>query len=178
MERFDREKFKNLMHHVIWRTQTRDGWGLVKTFKALWFFEARCFTLRGDVFSGAKYVKDQFGPRPLEAYQIISELVSERKIATYEEAFFDFSLKRAKALKAPLPGLLNETEAEDLNFWINYIDGKTASEISDESHDLGWEIAKQGSELPLYALLAQRVRDPDSNEMAWAKRRAEELQLP
>ncbi|MEM7423220.1 MAG: type II toxin-antitoxin system antitoxin SocA domain-containing protein [Pseudomonadota bacterium] len=175
---FDRDKFKSLIHHVIWRTQDRDGWGLTKTFKALWFFEARRYALNHETFSGARYIRDEFGPRPQGAYPLLSEMEAEERIRRYDEPYYSKTLKRAKALRPPPSDLLTEGQSRDLEYWIRYIDGMTAGEISEESHDYGWEIAVQGEELPLHALMAHRARDPDEEELEWARAEAARLGLP
>lgn len=178
LEQFDRDKYKNLIHHVIWKTQNRDGWGMVKLFKALWFFEAKRYSIAREKFSNAVYVRDSFGPRPKLAYQLLASLEADGRIQRYKEPHYSFSLERARSVRPPAPGLLNAEQARDLDFWIDYIDGKTAGEISEETHDYGWEIAKQGEELPLFAFLAHRLREPDAEEMEWAKQNARDLGLP
>ncbi len=178
MAEFNREKFKDLIHQVAWQVRDRDGWGLVKLFKVMWFFEARRYTVNGEVFSGGAYQRDTHGPRPRLAYQIIEELASEGRVSVRSEKFHSRTTRRPIALKPPKPGLLNESQARDLDYWISYVDGLSAAEISEESHDFGWEIADQGDDLPLYAILAERVRDPRGKELDWATRRAKELGLP
>jgi Protein of unknown function (DUF4065) len=178
MTDLERDKFKNLMHHVIWKTQDRDGWGLTKLFKVLWFFEARRFTLANERFSNAEYVRDEHGPRPKLAYQFLKELERQGAIRQYEEPYHRVKLRRAQALQTPRPGLLNAEQAQVLDQWISYIDGKSAAEISAESHDYGWEIAEQGDNLPLHAILASRVRDPKGKELDWARGIAKDLKLP
>ena len=54
----------------------------------------------------------------------------------------------------------------------------TAQSISDKTHDYGWEIARMGEEIPLYAVLAERVRHPRGDELEWARKEAERLGLP
>jgi hypothetical protein len=48
----------------------------------------------------------------------------------------------------------------------------------EQSHDYAWEIAKLGEEIPYHATFANRIRDPEGEELAWASRRAKELGLP
>lgn len=178
MTTFDREKYKNLIHHVAWQIKDRDGWGLTKLFKVLWFFEARRYSLHNEVFSGATYQRDEFGPRPRAVYLMLDEMEAEGLLSIQHSRMYNRTAKRPVALRPPKPGLLNESQAKDLSFWIDYVGGSTATAISDESHDYGWEITPQGEDIPLYAILAERVRAPEGEELDWAKRRAKELGLP
>ncbi|WP_138422060.1 type II toxin-antitoxin system antitoxin SocA domain-containing protein [Maritimibacter alexandrii] len=177
MAEFNREKFKDLIHQVAWQVRDRDGWGLVKLFKVMWFFEARRYTIEGEVFSGGAYQRDEFGPRPRGVYPILAELEREGRVSVRDEKFHSRTVKRPIALTAPPPGLLNESQARDLSYWISYVDGLSAAEISEESHDYGWEIVSQGDDIPLYAILAERVREPKGEELEWALMRASELGL-
>ncbi|WP_306111501.1 MULTISPECIES: type II toxin-antitoxin system antitoxin SocA domain-containing protein [unclassified Roseovarius] len=175
---YDKEKFKLLIHHVVWQVRDRDGWGLTKLFKVLWFFEARRYALHNDIFSGAKYQRDEFGPRPKGAYPLLSEMEKSGMISVVDTAFHDHKMRRPVPSQPPKPGLLNADQAKELQYWIDYVDGKSASEISEESHDYGWEIVGQGDDLPLHAILAERIRDPEGAELDWAMSRARELSLP
>ena len=163
---------------MIHRAGDRDGFGLTKLFKVLWFFEAKRFSIEHETFSGAEYTRDEHGPRPTLAYTLLPELEASGAIQRYSERYYNHDLRRARSLRPPATGLLNEDQARDLEYWINYVDGVSATQISEESHDYGWEIAKQGEKLPLVAFLASRVRDPNQDELAWAKERAKALGLP
>ena len=52
---FDREKFKRLVHYVIWCAGERYGFGAVELNKVLWFSDARAFMLLGKPITGASY---------------------------------------------------------------------------------------------------------------------------
>lgn len=50
--------------------------------------------------------------------------------------------------------------------------------ISDQSHDLGWEIARMGEVLPFHSVFVGRIKEAEGTQLEWAKRRAKELGLP
>ena len=69
-------------------------------------------------------------------------------------------------------------ELKTVDYWIEHIDkDHTAQSISAVSHDYAWDIAKMGEELPLFAILANRIREPDEQELERLQRRAKELGL-
>jgi hypothetical protein len=174
----DAEKLKDLIHEVAFATRDIHGFGRTKLYKVMWFFEARQYVIRGDAFSGATYVRDVNGPRLKHYEKWFRELEYEGRIKCFDEKVYNHTMKRVKGLKAPRPGLLSAEQSQDLKFWIKTVSEMTASEVSEYSHDYGWEIAEQGSDIPLTAILAERVRDPVGSELEWAKRRARELNLP
>ena len=64
-------------------------------------------------------------------------------------------------------------ELQIIDHWIEHIDkDHTAKSISDKSHDYGWDIAAQGEEIPLYAVLAERIREPSDQELERLKEKA------
>jgi hypothetical protein len=177
---FDREKFKRLVHYVVWRAGDRDGFGAVKLNKVLWFSDARAFMLRGSPITGAVYTRQKWGPVPRPLVPVREELVRERAIRVWKDRHYDHPATRFQALRAPDDlKIFDPEELETVNWWIEHIDkDHTAGSISEESHDYAWEIAQMGEELPYHAIFATRMRVPDDAEMNWARQRSKELSLP
>lgn len=154
---FEREKFENLMHYVIWKTSGKDGFGATKLYKVLWFSEAKAFILHKHPITGAVFVRDQHGPVPQIARQIRNELVSEGAISEShigKQWIF-------RSLKPPVRSFLSGTEREIVDYWIKHVDEEhTAESISDFSHNYGWEIASQGEILLYHSILADRFGNP------------------
>ena len=175
---FDREKFKNLVHYVIWKISGKDDFGATKLYKVLWFAEARSYVLRRKPISGAVYVRKEHGPVPKLGRAIREELAAEGKISQQQINRGKYSSWMFKCLAPPQKGFLTEEEKQDVDWWISHIDkDHTASSISELSHDYSWEIARQGEELPLFATLAARMREPTDLEIDSAKKRARERGL-
>jgi hypothetical protein len=172
--KYDKEKLKRLVHYVAWKAGKRDWFGAVKLNKVLWFADARQFVLTGKPITGAVYIREKFGPVPKHMLQIQAELEKEGLARIVP----DKPLKRLVALKSPDTSLFTKSELTMVNHWIEQIDKQhTAGSISEESHDYAWEIARMGEEIPLYAVLANRIRDPNDEELARTKKRAKELGL-
>jgi hypothetical protein len=175
---FDREKFKKLVHYVIWEMSGKDGFGATKLYKVLWYAEAKAFVLSGKPIAGATYLREKHGPVPKYAMQVRTELEAEGKIkqrlinrGQYKEWFFTSKVP-------PDTSFLTLQERKTVDYWIKHIDEEhTAGSISEESHDYAWEIAREGEEIPFYAVLANRLREPDDAELRRAKERAKELGL-
>jgi hypothetical protein len=176
---FDRERFKRLVHYVIWRAGDRDGFGAVKLNKVLWFSDARTFMLRGRPITGATYIRQKWGPVPKLAIPIRAELEHEGAIRVWTDRHYDYPTTRFKALRAPDVSIIDPEDIKTVDSWIEHIDkDHTAASISDESHDHAWEIAAMGEEIPYQAFFATRICDPDDEEAAWAAERAKDLGLP
>jgi hypothetical protein len=176
---FDRDRFKKLLHYVVWRAGDRDGFGAVKLYKVLWFSDARSFMLKRTPITGETYIRDQYGPRPQHAQSVIAELENEGAIRVTNDQYFNRPIRHFHSLRNPDKLSLSEEQKKIVDYWIEHIDrDHTAAYISDESHDLAWEIATQGEEIPYFALFTSRIRDPEEKELEWAKSVAKERGLP
>lgn len=168
---FDREKFKDAMHYVVAKAGGRPGFGATKLYKVLWFSESRMFLLYNRPIYNAEFVREKHGPVPRLAMPIREELQKEGRVEIWRDRLGGGQW-RFKAVAPVTTQRFSRDELDTINYWIKHIDeDHTATSISDESHDTGWEIARMGEKLPLYACLAEHLRDPTEEELAGAKRR-------
>jgi hypothetical protein len=174
----NREKFKALVLYIIWKTGHREGFGSTKLNKALWFSEARALEAFGKPITGETFVRDKYGPRSKNILAVCDELERDGLIEPFTERIYDYEVKRYRAFQPPDTSAFTAEELGFVDWWIGFIDKQTATAISKFSHDYGWEIAAMGEELPLYAFLARRVRDPRTDEeINWAQEEAKRLGL-
>jgi Protein of unknown function (DUF4065) len=170
----DITKLKRLIHYVAWKAGKRDWFGATKLYKVLWFADARQYVLKKKPITGATYIREKYGPVPKDAMIARRELEKEHAIKVSKED----KLTRIIGLSKPDLSMFSPDELQVVDYWIEYIDKEhTAGSISDESHDYAWEIAKMGEESPLFAVLADRIRDPNDRELEKFRQRAKELGL-
>jgi hypothetical protein len=176
---FDREKFRSLLHFVIWKAGDKDGFGTTKLYKVLWFADARAFMLHKQPITGEVYIREKYGPMPRHAPGMLNEMQRDGIIRIWSTKYFNKPIRRFESLQNPDRLSLTDAQRQIVEYWIKHIaDDHTATSISEETHDYTWEIAKLGEELPYAAIFATRARDPDGAELDWAKTRARELGLP
>jgi hypothetical protein len=158
----DLEKLKRLIHYVAWKAGKRDWFGATKLYKVLWFADARRFVLTNRSITNATYIREKYGPVPKHAMIARAQLEKDGAIQVRK----DGQLTRITARYEPDTSLFSKEELATVDYWIQHIDKEhTAQSISEESHDYAWEIAKTGEELPLFAVLANRIRDPSEQEL-------------
>jgi hypothetical protein len=103
-------------------------------------------------------------------------LVREGAIQQWRDMHFNHEGWKFKALTPPDPNMFTGEEKAAIDYWIKHIDeDHTATSISEQSHNYGWEIARMGERIPFHSLLADRVREPNDEELNWAKSKAKEL---
>ncbi len=175
---FDPDRFKALVLYVIWRTSERNDFGSTKLYKALWFAEARANEALGRPIAGETYIRDKFGPRPKHIREVLEELQNDEQIVVWSEPYHQYTITRFRAFQPPDTTVFGAEELSLIDWWIKHIDeAHTAASISEKSHDYAWKIAAMGEELPLHAFLASRIREPNDEELDWAKEAAEKLGL-
>jgi hypothetical protein len=117
--------------------------------------------LHGKPIAGAAYIREKHGPVPKQIMPIRDELERAGEIRVFKEG----NLIRITSDAKPDLSAFTREELQIIDFWIDHIDkDHTATSISDESHDYAWDIAQMGEEIPLYAILANRIRDPSEQE--------------
>jgi hypothetical protein len=173
---YDKERLKHLIHYVIWKVGARSGFGATKLYKSAWFADAKTFLLTGKSITGAPYIREKFGPIPKHGYPLRLELAKQHIISQWQlpgDGEWHF-----KALVPPESAWFTDNERKCIDHWSMLIaDKHTAASISDESHDYAWQIAPMGETLPFYSVLAERIRDPDGDELIRMRKKAEALGL-
>lgn len=170
---FDQSRLAALFHYVISRVGARPGFGATKLYKVAWFSDARQHMLTGRSITGAQYIKEEFGPVPAMARAVRSALVARGDISEWRDKGLFGEPWKFESLQQPDPNVFSSDELKCINYWaIHIADDHTAQSISEESHDYGWEIAALKEPLPFHAFLAERTREPNEDELEWAKQAA------
>lgn len=169
--RFDPDKFKNMVHYVIWKCPDGSKLGSTKLNKILWLSDMKFYMLHGRPISGATYTKQRFGPVPKPIMPVREELEKEGAIKVWRDARFagDRGKDVFVSRRPPDMSLFSRDELATIDYWLKHVcEEHTAASISEETHDYVWEIAKLGETIPMYAVFAARLREPNAEELAWA----------
>jgi len=173
---YDKERLKHLIHYVIWKVGARPGFGATKLYKSAWFSDARTYILHGHSITGAPYIREKHGPIPKYGIAVRNELAKENAIKQWQHG--GKGEWHFKAVTPPEPTWFSEEERKCIDYWsVHIASDHTAASISDESHDYAWEIAPMGEVLPFYSTLAERIRDPNDEELSRMRQRVEALGL-
>lgn len=162
------EKFKALVHFMVHECVNNPGrLGAVRLNKALWFTDVISYKSNGTSVTGEKYVKRQRGPVPARILSTLEELVAEDKIIIREPEF-QYDSRKFLALARPDPSVLSESERDLAATVLETVCGHSANDISELSHDIIWESAAEGEEIPLYATLAADKGEISEDVRLWA----------
>jgi uncharacterized phage-associated protein len=163
--RFDREKLKSVVHFICSQCAP-EQLGNVKLHKILYFADMLHFKHTGRALTGVKYTKQQFGPVARHLTSALAALEQEGSIEIRSRDYFGFT-KRDYIVRRPLSVQLANEEAALLHDVMQFVIGHSAREISELSHNVAWETAKMGEEIPYFSVWGwapSEVTDADIEE--------------
>ena len=158
-----------MVHYVCHTCPQQSKLGKTKLNKILWASEAEHYLRVGKPIAGETYVKMEMGPVSDNLLSMIDELCEEGALEVTTTKVYNFQKYEFVSLRDPdLSGFTDEE--------LGLIDavrdvvchGFTAESISKLSHNLAWEIAEDGKEIPHFTQLVSRLSDPDDDTITWA----------
>jgi hypothetical protein len=171
--RFSRDKFRRLVHHMVWRMGARDGVETGELNKALWLAESRAYQQHGRPIAGATYVRDTLGPVAREFPVSRDDLEAEGKITVRAARRDDQDVTLCAPGQPPDLTGIDDKDNEAIDWAIAFLGkDRAGASIGDRTPDYPWQIAQIGDVLPYHAALATRVRRPRGNELEWARSKA------
>jgi transcriptional regulator with XRE-family HTH domain len=167
------EKFKQVLLYVLERCAGKPNIGETVLYKLLYFIDFNYYEMYEQQLTGATYIKNKYGPTPIEFVKIIDKMKDSQEIKIIKDEYYGYPQKRYIPLKKSDLTKLKASEKEVIDQVIVQLSDKTATEISKYSHeDVPWKATKERDaidyELVFYRMPAYSVRsypDEDSNEI-------------
>lgn len=158
-ETYDERKFTELLLYVASKLTDDPEGGAVKLNKALWWAETAHVRMYGRSISGARYQKLQQGPAPRRLLPVREGLVERGEAVLREGWYRGYRQHRLIPQRPADVSVLSAEELEIVDQVLEAIRGKTAGELSSESHtEMGWKMVDVGEDIPMSsAYLADEV---------------------
>ena len=174
----DINRLDALVHYVCARCDNPNRLGATKLNKVLWYSDVFAFAETGQSITGASYVKRQFGPVPKEIMAARSRLQSNGAVLERKSLHHNYEQIQFIALR---PADISMFSAEQISMVDSVLEaicsGHTATSISQLSHDLVWEVAEIGEEIPMAAAaFAGNIGEIDEEDMAWARKEVDRIE--
>jgi uncharacterized phage-associated protein len=165
-------KFKALVHHVVATCGDPQRLGATRLNKICWYVDTLSFRVAARPVTDETYVKRQHGPVPRSILRVIRELEGEQKIHVRDHHYLPGRKMRIfVALEDADVSIFAPTELEIIDFVIKHVcNNHSAASISELSHDVIWEAANEGEEIPLAATLVAHPAELRGEIKAWADR--------
>ncbi len=124
---------------MVWFFSKKDRPYLTKLNKLMFYADYYFFKNHAVSLSGAKYIRDYYGPVP-EKFQTLYDNIKEIEIIENEHGSYTSSI-----IDKSEEELFNEQELETLNFVYEKFKNMYSSEIKDFSHEEKCWIANSGA---------------------------------
>ena len=116
---------------------------------------------------GLSYIKNTFGPTPVDFAKLSKQMATDGLIEEVKTAYYKHDMTKYLPLKEPNLELLSAQELEFIDFELEKHAGKTATELSNLSHkDIPWIGAKNKEILDYEAVF---YRSPETSVRAYCE---------
>jgi len=151
------DKFKQVLLYMLERCAGKPNIGETVLYKLLYFVDFNYYETYEEQLTGAKYIKNKYGPTPVEFVKIIDQMKNDGEIKVIKDKYYDYPQKRYIPLAKANLLKLKASEKEIIDKVLIAHSDKSDTEISNYSHeDLPWKATKD-KELIDYELVFYRT---------------------
>ncbi|MCA3563519.1 MAG: SocA family protein [Methylocystis sp.] len=164
------DRLSALLHYIIHAVPGSEL-GAVKLNKIAWFADRDNFIRSGRTISGREYIKLERGPVPSGVEDELEHLKRLGKITERRVKVVDYSRREFEAVTPPDASVFADDEREVIDEVIAFARQKSASEISEISHDDVWAEHELGETISLTRAAAAAFLQPvDERALNWVRR--------
>ena len=162
-------KFKELLLYVTEQSEGDSSFGATKANKLLFFADFQAYLHLGHSITGRLYERMNHGPVPVDIYSTRTEMEQEESILVFDRDYYGNRQTRYAARRQPDLSLFSAEEISLVGRLIRENWGKSARDISDESHQFaGWALARDREVIP-YEVALVSFRDPTPAEIEYGR---------
>lgn len=166
-QRADDQKLAELIIYIAQRSEGDDKFGATKLNKILFFSDFSHYAQHGQSITGQEYQALPQGPCPRRLMPIQRRLARQNAIAVLERTYYGHRQNRTFALRDPDLSLFTASEIALVDRIIHRHWQKSATEISDHSHQFaGYRAAREGETIP-YNVVFIEQREPTQDEIEY-----------
>lgn len=142
------KKFKEVFLYVLEKVGSKSNVGMTVLYKLLYFIDFDYYEKFEEQLIGATYIKNHFGPTPIEFKEIVKSMESKGELETVKSKYFLHEQTKYLPRRGPDISVLNANEIKHIDEVISRLSDKSAVELSNYSHeDVPWITAEYGQPL-------------------------------
>jgi transcriptional regulator with XRE-family HTH domain len=135
------KKFKEVLLYVLSRVGAKPNVGETVLYKLLYFIDFNFYEKYEEQLMGATYIKNTYGPTPLEFQEIIKEMTKENELELVKSQYFQRERKKYLPRRDSNLTLLSATEIKCIDDVLHKLGSMNATAISEYSHkDVPWMV--------------------------------------
>jgi transcriptional regulator with XRE-family HTH domain len=135
------KKFKEVLLYVLSRVGAKPNVGETVLYKLLYFIDFNFYEKYEEQLMGATYIKNTYGPTPLEFKEIVKEMVTENELELVKSQYFQREQKKYLPRRDSNLSLLSAIEIKCIDDVLHKLGSMNATAISEYSHkDVPWMV--------------------------------------
>ena len=147
------DKLKQVLLYILNKVGSKPNIGETVIYKLLYFIDFNFYEKYEEQLIGATYIKNKYGPTPVEFKKVVDDMVSKGEIELVNSNYFQYPQKKYLPLKSFDLRQFKAHEIEVVNDVLNRLSDKTAYELSDYSHrDVPWITAEESKPIDYEAV--------------------------
>lgn len=162
------EKFREVFLYILLKVGGRPNVGETVLYKLLYFIDFDYYEKFERQLIGATYLKNHFGPTPVEFRAVIDNMIGRGEIEKVRSKHFNHPQTKYLAVRPPdLTKLKDARELQHIDEVLARLADKNASELSDYSHaDVPWIVAEENAPLDYEAVFYRTPKTSVRNDDA------------
>jgi len=153
------KKFKEVLLYILGKIGAKPNIGETALYKLLYFIDFDFYEKFEEQLIGAQYIKNHYGPTPVEFKKITEEMEQKGEIERVKSKYFQYDQKKYLPRREPDLSKLSGREIKHIDEVLARLSDKNANELTEYSHnDTPWLVHKNG-EIISYESVFYRDQD-------------------
>ncbi len=128
------EKFKEVLLYILNKVGSKPNIGETVLYKLLYFTDFDFYEKYEEQLIGATYIKNHYGPTPVEFEKIVAEIM-DKEIIKVKSKYYNYPQSKYLPLRKADLSKLRANEIEVIDKVLDKLSDMNATQISDYSHD-------------------------------------------
>lgn len=160
------QKFREVLIYILNKVGAKPNIAETVIYKLLYFIDFDYYERYEEQLIGATYLKNKYGPTPLEFRKIADQMMAKGEIIEIKDKYFEYPRRKYLPLRKPDLRIMKGNEIKIIDDVLDRLSDMNARQISDYSHsDVPWLTAENGKtieyEAVFYRMPPYSVREYD-----------------
>lgn len=133
------QKFKEVLLYILNKVGSKPNIGETVIYKILYFIDFDFYERYEEQLIGATYMKNQYGPTPIEFAKIVDQMIKNGEIEKVKSDYFNYPQTKYLPRNKPDLTKLRASELEVIDDVLNRLSEMNGSQVGAYSHgDVPW----------------------------------------
>lgn len=135
-------KFKEVLLYILNKVGSKPNIGETVIYKLLYFIDFNYYEKYEEQLIGARYIKNNYGPTPMEFREIVSKMKG-KDLMEVTGKYFHYPQTKYLPLREPNLSIFNANEIKLIDEVLDKFSDMNATQISEYSHqDVPWQVTE------------------------------------